>query len=108
MSQGVLLHLLRHLTYGININMPHTFGWMISVVNAIIPTNPMIAMHVQPIFNEVYAVLNYRQYLPMITGDDRAFKYPLSNTCHYVQEHVKFNIVYAFDVAIFFEELSCN
>jgi hypothetical protein len=25
-------------------------------------------MHVQPIFNEVYAVLNHRQYLPMITS----------------------------------------
>ncbi|KAE7997768.1 hypothetical protein FH972_002372 [Carpinus fangiana] len=70
LSQVVLLHLLRHLTYGININMPHTFGWMISVANAIIPTDPLIAMHVQPIFNKVYAVLNQRQYLPTITDDD--------------------------------------
>ncbi|XP_059434726.1 protein FAR-RED IMPAIRED RESPONSE 1-like [Corylus avellana] len=70
LSQVVLLHLLRHLTYGININMPHTFGWMISVANAIIPTDPMIATQVQPIFNEVYAVLNHRQYLPTITGDE--------------------------------------
>jgi hypothetical protein len=58
--------------------------------------------------NEVYAVLNHRQYLPMITGDELSSIRSLMHACHYVQEHVKFNIVYAFDVGIFFGELSCN
>jgi enhancer of mRNA-decapping protein 4 len=70
LSQVVLLYLLRHLTYGINNNTPQKFGWMIDVANAIIPTDPMIAMHVRPIFNEVYTFFNHRQYLPTITGDE--------------------------------------
>ncbi|XP_059434110.1 protein FAR-RED IMPAIRED RESPONSE 1-like [Corylus avellana] len=70
LSQVVLLYLLRHLTYGINDNISQKIGWMIDVANAIIPTDPMIAVHVQPILNEVYGFLNYQQYLPTITSDE--------------------------------------
>jgi enhancer of mRNA-decapping protein 4 len=70
LSQLVLLYLLRHLTYGINNNIPQKIGWMIDVANAIIPIDSMIAMHIRPILNEVYGFLNHQQYLPTITDDE--------------------------------------
>ena len=70
LSQVVLLYLLRHLTYGINDNVPQNIVWMKDIVNAIIPIDPMIAMHVRPILNEVYGFLNHQQNLPTIIGDE--------------------------------------
>jgi enhancer of mRNA-decapping protein 4 len=68
LSQVVLLHLLRQLTYCININSAEKFVWMTDVANAIIPTDPSIAVYVRPIYNEIYDILNNPRNLPTITG----------------------------------------
>ncbi|KAE8055196.1 hypothetical protein FH972_012054 [Carpinus fangiana] len=68
LSQVVLLHLLRQLTYGLNNNIPLKFGWMTDIANAIIPSHPMIASQVRPIFSEVCTLLNHQQYFPTIVG----------------------------------------
>jgi enhancer of mRNA-decapping protein 4 len=68
LSQVVLLHLLQQLTYCININSAQKFAWMTDVANAIIPTDPSIAMYVRPIYNEVHTILNNPCTLPTITG----------------------------------------
>jgi enhancer of mRNA-decapping protein 4 len=68
LNQVVLLHLLQQLTYCININSAQKFAWMKDVANAIIPTDPSIAMYVWPIYNEVHAILNNPSNLPTIIG----------------------------------------
>jgi enhancer of mRNA-decapping protein 4 len=67
LSQVVLLHLLRQLSYCINYNPAQIVAWMKDVANVIIPTDPTIALHVQPIFNEVYDMVNHLSILPRIT-----------------------------------------
>jgi hypothetical protein len=53
---------------GINNNIPQKFGWMTNITNAIIPSDPMIASQVRPIFSEVCILLNHQQYFPTIIG----------------------------------------
>jgi enhancer of mRNA-decapping protein 4 len=68
LSQVVLLHLLRQLTYCININSAQKFAWMTDVASSIISIDPSITMYVRPIYNEVHAILNNPRNLPTITG----------------------------------------
>jgi enhancer of mRNA-decapping protein 4 len=67
LSQVVLLHLLRQLTFCVN-NSAQKFAWMTYVINAIIPTDPTIAMHVRLIYNEVYGIPYHQRTLPTITS----------------------------------------
>jgi hypothetical protein len=59
---------------------------MTVVTNAIIPTDPAIALHVQPIFFLVYNILNHQSTLPLQAGVE------LSNIhffyqCHQFHDH---------------------
>jgi enhancer of mRNA-decapping protein 4 len=65
LSQVVLLHLLRQLTFCVN-NSAQKFAWMTNVVNAIIPTDSAIAMHVRLIYNEVFGILYHQRTLPQL------------------------------------------
>lgn len=43
---------------------------MCEVLPAINPTDPMIVVHVQPIFEQVYQILNHHRNLPTTTGPE--------------------------------------
>ena len=64
LSQGVLLSLLQQLACDINKDTPRKIGWMTDVAVVINPGDPMIAMHVRPIFDQVYQILNHHRALP--------------------------------------------
>ncbi|XP_062079062.1 enhancer of mRNA-decapping protein 4 isoform X2 [Humulus lupulus] len=68
LSQGVLLSLLQQLACDINKETSRKLGWMTDVAAAINPTDPMIAMHVRPIFEQVYQILHHQRNLPTING----------------------------------------
>ncbi|KAF4391367.1 hypothetical protein G4B88_016677 [Cannabis sativa] len=68
LSQGVLLSLLQQLACDINKETTRKLGWMTDVAAAINPTDPMIAMHVRPIFEQVYQILHHQRNLPTING----------------------------------------
>ncbi|PON47233.1 WD repeat containing protein [Parasponia andersonii] len=68
LSQGVLLSLLQQLACDINKETSRKLGWMTDVAAVINPADPMIAMHVRPIFEQVYQILHHQRSLPTITG----------------------------------------
>ena len=68
LSQGVVLSLLQQLACDINNDTPRKLGWMTEVAAAINPADPMIAMHVRPIFEQVYQILNHQRSMPTISG----------------------------------------
>ncbi|KAF3975332.1 hypothetical protein CMV_001402 [Castanea mollissima] len=68
LSQGVLLSLLQQLACDISNDTTRKLGWMTDVANAIIPADPLIAVHVRPIFDQVYKILNHQRGLPTVTG----------------------------------------
>ncbi|RVW50142.1 Enhancer of mRNA-decapping protein 4 [Vitis vinifera] len=68
LSQGVLLSLLQQLACDINKDTPRKLGWMTDVAVVINPGDPMIAMHVRPIFDQVYQILNHHRSLPTTTS----------------------------------------
>lgn len=70
LSQGVVLSLLQQLACDINNDMSRKIAWMTDVATAINPSDPMITMHVRPIFEQVYQILNHQRSLPTITGAD--------------------------------------
>lgn len=70
LSQGVLLSLLQQLACDIHKDTPQKLAWMTDVANAINPSDPMIAMHVRPIFEQVYQILNHHRTLPSIKGPE--------------------------------------
>ncbi|GFZ12684.1 transducin/WD40 repeat-like superfamily protein [Actinidia rufa] len=70
LSQGVLLSLLQQLAYDISKDTSRKLAWMTDVAVAIDPANPMIAMHVRPIFEQVYQLLNHHHSLPTSSGAD--------------------------------------
>lgn len=72
LSQGVLLSLLQQLACDINKDTPRKLGWMTDVAVAINPTDPMIAVHVRPIFEQVYQILNHHRSLPTVDGSELA------------------------------------
>ncbi|GMH14482.1 hypothetical protein Nepgr_016323 [Nepenthes gracilis] len=67
LSQGVLLSLLQQLSCDISKDTPRKLAWMIDVAVAINPADAMIAMHVRPIFEQVYQILNHHRSLPSAT-----------------------------------------
>ncbi|KAI4321737.1 hypothetical protein MLD38_035085 [Melastoma candidum] len=64
LSQGVLLSLLQQLACDISKDMPRKLAWMTDVAGAINTSDPVIAMHVRPIFEQVYQILNHQRNLP--------------------------------------------
>lgn len=70
LSQGVLLSLLQQLACDINNDPPRKIAWMTDVAAAIDPSDPMISVHVRPIFEQVYQILNHQRSVPTMTGAD--------------------------------------
>ncbi|KAJ0601542.1 putative transcription factor WD40-like family [Helianthus annuus] len=64
LSQGVLLSLLQQLACDIGNDTSKKLAWMMDVVVAIKPSDGMIAMHVRPIFDQVYSILNHQTSVP--------------------------------------------
>lgn len=64
LSQGVLLALLQQLACDISKETPRKLAWMTDVAVAINPADPMIALHVRPIFEQVYQILGHQRNLP--------------------------------------------
>ncbi|MBA0795359.1 hypothetical protein Gohar_006226 [Gossypium harknessii] len=72
LSQGVLLSLLQQLACDINKDTPRKLTWMVDVATAINPGDQMIAVHVRPIFQEVYKRVHEISSSPLLTGADHA------------------------------------
>ncbi|PIN09335.1 WD40 repeat nuclear protein [Handroanthus impetiginosus] len=70
LSQGVLLSLLQQLACDISKETPRKLMWMREVLSAINPTDPMIVVHVRPIFEQVYQILNHHRNLPTTSGPE--------------------------------------
>ncbi|XP_012078510.1 enhancer of mRNA-decapping protein 4 isoform X2 [Jatropha curcas] len=68
LNQGVLLSLLQQLACDISNDSARKLAWMTDVAAAINPADQMIAMHVRPIFEQVYQILHHQRSLPAITG----------------------------------------
>ncbi|KAI4306266.1 hypothetical protein L6164_029559 [Bauhinia variegata] len=68
LSQGVVLSLLQQLACDINNDAPRKLAWMTDVAAVINPADPMITMHVRPIFEQVYQILNHQRSLPTRSG----------------------------------------
>ncbi|XP_071701630.1 enhancer of mRNA-decapping protein 4-like [Rutidosis leptorrhynchoides] len=64
LSQGVLLSLLQQLACDIVNDTYRKLAWMMDLVVSIKPSDGMIAMHVRPIFDQVYSILNHQLTLP--------------------------------------------
>ncbi|KAL7103295.1 hypothetical protein ACP275_08G170900 [Erythranthe tilingii] len=67
-SQGVLLSLLQQLACDIIKETPRKLTWMREVLSAINPTDPLIVVHVRPIFEQVYQILHNHRSLPTVSG----------------------------------------
>ncbi|XP_019704020.2 enhancer of mRNA-decapping protein 4 isoform X1 [Elaeis guineensis] len=72
LNQGVLLALLQQLACDISNETSRKVGWMTEVAVAINPTDPMITMHVRPIFEQVYNILAHQRSLPTTTASEAA------------------------------------
>ncbi|KAG0467995.1 hypothetical protein HPP92_017323 [Vanilla planifolia] len=67
-SQGVLLALLQQLACDIGNDTARKLGWMTDVAAAINPADPIISVHVRPIFEQVYNILAHQRTLPLTTS----------------------------------------
>ncbi|XP_010252981.1 PREDICTED: enhancer of mRNA-decapping protein 4 [Nelumbo nucifera] len=72
LSQGVLLSLVQQLACDISKETPRKLTWMTDAVIAINPTDSMIAMHVRPIFEQVYQILAHHCTMPTVNAADAA------------------------------------
>ncbi|CAA6670745.1 unnamed protein product [Spirodela intermedia] len=70
LSQGVLLSLLQQLACDLAKDTTQKLAWMTQVAVAINPSDPMIALHVRPIFDQVYQILAHQRSLPTTTAAD--------------------------------------
>lgn len=70
LSQGVLLALLQQLACDISNETSRKFAWMTDVAVAINPADPMIAVHVRPIFEQVYQLLGHHRNLPTTSASE--------------------------------------
>ncbi|CAL5043179.1 unnamed protein product [Urochloa decumbens] len=70
LNQGVLLALFQQLACDIANDTSRKLQWMTNVAVAIQPTDPIIAMHVKPIFEQVYSVLAHQRSLPTASASD--------------------------------------
>ncbi|XP_074562660.1 enhancer of mRNA-decapping protein 4-like [Curcuma longa] len=72
LSQGVLLALLQQLACDIGNETSRKVGWMTDVAVVINPADQMIALHVRPIFEQVYSLLGHQRALPTTTAPESA------------------------------------
>uniref|UniRef100_A0A0A9D7F3 Enhancer of mRNA-decapping protein 4 C-terminal domain-containing protein n=1 Tax=Arundo donax TaxID=35708 RepID=A0A0A9D7F3_ARUDO len=70
LNQGVFLALFQQLACDIANDTSRKLQWMTNVAVAINPTDPIIAMHVRPIFDQVYGVLAHQRLLPTTSASD--------------------------------------
>ncbi|KAI9379896.1 hypothetical protein POPTR_016G002100v4 [Populus trichocarpa] len=70
LSQGVLLALLQQLACDFSNETSRKLAWMTDVAAAINPTDPMIAMHVGPIFDQVYQIVVHQRSLPSTSASE--------------------------------------
>uniref|UniRef100_A0A0A9CXN0 Enhancer of mRNA-decapping protein 4 WD40 repeat region domain-containing protein n=1 Tax=Arundo donax TaxID=35708 RepID=A0A0A9CXN0_ARUDO len=70
LNQGVLLALFQQLACDIGNDTSRKLQWMTNVAVAINPTDPIIAVHVRPIFDQVYGVLAHQRSLPTTSASD--------------------------------------
>ncbi|XVF33839.1 hypothetical protein REPUB_Repub18cG0006100 [Reevesia pubescens] len=84
LSQGVLLSLLQQLSCDINKDTARKLTWMVDVATAINPGDQMIAVHVRPIFQEVYKRVHEISSSPLHTGAEHASIRALLYVINYV------------------------
>ncbi|KAL7217691.1 hypothetical protein ACSBR2_011017 [Camellia fascicularis] len=70
LSQGVLLSLLQQVACDISKDTTRKLGWMTDVAVVINPADPMIAVHVRPIFEQVYQILSHHRSLPTTSSTE--------------------------------------
>ncbi|XP_047341434.1 enhancer of mRNA-decapping protein 4-like [Impatiens glandulifera] len=70
LNQGVLLSLLQQLACDISNDATEKLSWMTAVALAINPGDAMIALHVRPIFEQVYQILTHLSSLPTTSSAD--------------------------------------
>ncbi|KAK4759698.1 hypothetical protein SAY87_022829 [Trapa incisa] len=70
LSQGVLLSLLQQLACDIGNDTSKKISWMTGVVMAINPADPMIAVHVRSILDQVYQILGHHWNLPTVSASE--------------------------------------
>ncbi|KAJ6802908.1 enhancer of mRNA-decapping protein 4-like [Iris pallida] len=70
LNQGVLLALLQQLACDISKETSRKLGWITDVAVAINPTDPMIVMHIRPIFEQVYNILAHQRSLPTTSSSE--------------------------------------
>ena len=70
LSQGVLLALLQQLACDIKNETSRKLEWMRDVAVAINPADPMIAVHVRPIFEQVYQILDHHRVASTTTSSE--------------------------------------
>ncbi|KAL8153148.1 hypothetical protein V2J09_010908 [Rumex salicifolius] len=73
LSQGVLLSLLQQLACDITKEPSRKLQLMTDVAAAINPVDPMIAIHVRPIFDQVYQILNHHRSLPTTSSAEQTY-----------------------------------
>ncbi|KAK9156395.1 hypothetical protein Sjap_003875 [Stephania japonica] len=70
LSQGVLLALLQQLACDISNETSRKLQWLTDVSVVINSVDPMIVMHVRPIFEQVYQILSHHRSLPTTNAAD--------------------------------------
>ncbi|XVF26255.1 hypothetical protein REPUB_Repub13aG0283200 [Reevesia pubescens] len=70
LSQGVLLALFQQLACDISKETPRKLAWMTDVAVVINPSDPMIAVHVQPIFRQVCQIVEHLQSLTSTSASE--------------------------------------
>lgn len=68
LNQGVLLSLLQQLACDVSKDRARKLAWMTDVAAAINTADQMIAMHVRPISEQVYQILQHQRSSPSITA----------------------------------------
>ncbi|XWS18059.1 hypothetical protein CRYUN_Cryun32bG0010100 [Craigia yunnanensis] len=72
LSQGVLLALFQQLACDISKETSRKLAWMTDIAVAINPSDPMIAVHVLPIFRQVCQIVDHIQSLPSTSASESA------------------------------------
>ncbi|OMP06965.1 hypothetical protein COLO4_07762 [Corchorus olitorius] len=74
----------QQLACDLNKDTPRKLAWMVDVATAINPGDQMIAVHVRPIFQEVYKRVHEISSSPLLTGADHASIRALFYVINYV------------------------
>ncbi|MCE3216983.1 hypothetical protein HAX54_009841, partial [Datura stramonium] len=82
LSQGVLISLLQQLACDISNETARKLSWIGEVLSAINPMDPMIAVHVRPIFDQVYQILIHHRNLPTTTAAELSSIWLIMHVIH--------------------------